>query len=194
MAAPLETYQPHDTLANAASSTLQTTLVGAIIAGVQNTLTKQNVGARGIITRSGGIIALYAAVGATYQITKDSASNLREKDDLYSEAMAGFAGGSVVGIARRSMPMTLGAGVGFAVVMSAFRYTNGISGYRYMDADEDEVERKEALKKLRRRPLQETIEELGEGRGIYAPGWEERRRERLLAKYGIDVAAAQQTK
>lgn len=28
--------------------------------------------------------------------------------------------------------------------------------------------------------------------GIYAPGYEERRRQRLLAKYGIDVAEAQQ--
>jgi hypothetical protein len=28
--------------------------------------------------------------------------------------------------------------------------------------------------------------------GIYAPGYEERRRQRLLAKYGIDVKAAQE--
>jgi hypothetical protein len=28
--------------------------------------------------------------------------------------------------------------------------------------------------------------------GIYAPGYEERRRQRLLAKYGIDVNAAQE--
>jgi hypothetical protein len=29
--------------------------------------------------------------------------------------------------------------------------------------------------------------------GIYAPGYEERRRERIMAKYGIDVKAAQET-
>jgi hypothetical protein len=28
--------------------------------------------------------------------------------------------------------------------------------------------------------------------GIYAPGYEERRRQRLLARYGIDVKAAQE--
>jgi len=28
--------------------------------------------------------------------------------------------------------------------------------------------------------------------GIYAPGYEERRRQRLLEKYGVDVMAAQQ--
>ena len=54
-------FHPHDTLANTASTVLQTTAVGAIIAGVQNTLRKQNVGAMGIFTRSGGIIALYGA-------------------------------------------------------------------------------------------------------------------------------------
>ena len=53
------TFHPRDTLANTLNVTLQTTAIGAIFAGVQNTLRKQNVGAMGIITRSGGIIAIY---------------------------------------------------------------------------------------------------------------------------------------
>jgi hypothetical protein len=53
------TFHPRDALANTASTALQTTAVGAVFAGVQNTLRKQNVGAMGILTRSGGIIALY---------------------------------------------------------------------------------------------------------------------------------------
>jgi hypothetical protein len=53
------TFHPRDALANTANTTLQTTAAGAIIAGVQNTLRKQNVGAMGIFTRSGGTIALY---------------------------------------------------------------------------------------------------------------------------------------
>lgn len=53
------TFHPRDALANTMSTTLQTTAAGAVIAGVQNTLRKQNVGAMGILTRSGGIIALY---------------------------------------------------------------------------------------------------------------------------------------
>ena len=59
MADQQPTFRPRDTLSNTASTTLQTTVVGTLIAGVQNTLRKQNVGAMGIITRSGGIIALY---------------------------------------------------------------------------------------------------------------------------------------
>lgn len=53
------TFHPRDALANTLSTTLQTTAVGAVVAGVRNTLRKQNVGAMGILTRSGGIIALY---------------------------------------------------------------------------------------------------------------------------------------
>jgi hypothetical protein len=49
--------------------------------------------------------------------------------------------------------------------MSAYDYTGGsLSGYK-KDKDLDEFERKEALRKNRRRPIQETISELGEGRG-----------------------------
>jgi hypothetical protein len=33
-----------------------------------------------------------------YQFTKDATANLRKKDDIYGEALAGFMGGSVVGV------------------------------------------------------------------------------------------------
>lgn len=39
-------------------------------------------------------------IGATYQFTKDATSNLRQKDDCYSEAIAGFLAGCGVGVAR----------------------------------------------------------------------------------------------
>lgn len=61
MAEQQPTYHPRDTLHSTGNAMLQTAAAGAIIAGVQNTLRKQNVGAMGIITRSGGIIALFGA-------------------------------------------------------------------------------------------------------------------------------------
>jgi hypothetical protein len=61
MAAQQPTFHQRDTLANTSASALQTTAVGAVLAGVQNTLRKQNVGAMGIISRSGGVIALFGA-------------------------------------------------------------------------------------------------------------------------------------
>ncbi|KAF2011766.1 hypothetical protein BU24DRAFT_288783 [Aaosphaeria arxii CBS 175.79] len=187
-----EHYTPRDTLAATSRTTLQTTAFGALVAGVQNALRKQNVGASGIITRSGGVIAVYAGVGFAYQFTRDSAANLRQKNDTYNEALAGFASGVVIGLSRRSIPFMLGAGASVATVMAAYGYTSGFGiGAGPANADDDDVDRREAMKKLRRRPLEETIAELGEGRGIYAPGYEERRRERLMAKYGVDVGPYQ---
>lgn len=64
----------------------------------------------------------------------------------------------------------LGAGVCFSAAMTAFRYTSGLRGSGNMHSEVDgdeEVERREELKKLRRRPLSETLEQLGEGRGAF---------------------------
>lgn len=65
----------------------------------------------------------------------------------------------------------LGAGAAFSTVLTTFRYTNGLRGNSVildqMD-DDGEVERREELRKIRRRPLSETIEQLGEGRGSTA--------------------------
>ena len=75
MADQQPTYHPRDALANTGSTMLQSTTVGAVLAGVQNTLRKQNVGAMGIITRSGGIIALFGAHTLNWQLLKLCVAN-----------------------------------------------------------------------------------------------------------------------
>ena len=61
--------------------------------------------------------------------------------------------------------MTLGCGATLAVVQGVFDYGGAkFSGYD-KDPNVDEYERKEYLRKNRRRPIQETLERLGEGRG-----------------------------
>lgn len=65
-----------------------------------------------------------------------------------------------------STPAVLGWGALTAIVLGAFDYTGGtLTGYK-KDPEMDEFERKEYMRKNRRRPIQETIDELGEGRGI----------------------------
>ena len=92
-----------------------------------------------------------------------------------------------------------------AVVLGAYDYTGGSLKGTSKDPEIDEFERKELLRKNRRRPIEQTISEIGEGRGayytrtfvygqltrrgIYGPGYDERRRERIKVKYGIDVPA-----
>ena len=68
-------------------------------------------------------------------------------------------------ITVRTFPAVLGWGAGLAILQGAFDYTGGkFSGYE-KDPNVDEYERKEALRNNRRRPVQETLEQLGEGRG-----------------------------
>lgn len=64
------------------------------------------------------------------------------------------------------MPAVVGYGALVAVVMSVFDATGGsLSGFK-KDPTIDEYERKEALRANKRRPISETLSELGEGRGM----------------------------
>jgi len=122
--------------------------------------------------------------------------------------MSGFHSFSKVasadGYTARTIPAVLGFGAGLAVTQGVFHYTGGkFSGYE-KDPNVDEYERKEFLRMNRRKPIGETLEQLGEGRGkptviresyvtdlsqsgIYGPGYRERRAERIKENYGIDV-------
>ena len=56
-----------------------------------------------------------------------------------------------------------------AVVLGAYDYTGGaLTGYK-KDKEVDEFDRKEYLRKNRRRPIEQTISEIGEGRGTSSP-------------------------
>lgn len=61
------------------------------------------------------------------------------------------------------MPRIFGLGLGFAVIMGVADFTGGsLKGNK--DRSVDEYARKEALRMNRRRPIEETIAEVGEGR------------------------------
>ncbi|KAK4990877.1 hypothetical protein LTR66_005367 [Elasticomyces elasticus] len=181
------TYQPQDALASTIKATMITTAAGAFVSTIQNTLTKQNVGAMGVFSRTGGTIAVFAAMGGAYEFTKTASANLRRKQDAWNPAIGGFFAGSMLGLKFRTAPAVLGYGAFTAVILGVFTYTGGrLSGY-VRDPEVDEVSRKEYLRKNRRRPIDEVVNQLGEGRGIYGPGYEERRAERIKERYGIDV-------
>ncbi|KAL8841346.1 MAG: hypothetical protein Q9170_000977 [Blastenia crenularia] len=182
---------------------------GLFISAVQNTLTRQNVTGWGVLTRTGSTVAMFgrtaypikafnpeitdqyvAAIGGTFEFTQLAAANLREKDDAYNQAIGGFFAGGVVGFRMRSFPAVLGFGALLAILQGTYTYTGGkLSGFE-RDSTTDQYERKEGLRRNRRRPIEETLQEMGEGRGIYGPGYQERRRERIKERYGIDVAQA----
>jgi len=187
MASEHQVYHPHDAIRASINGAMITGAAGTLVSAIQNTLTRRNVNAWGIFTRSGGTIAVFTAMGGTYEFTRFAAANLRERDDSLNTALGGFLAGSILGLKVGTTPAVFGYGALAAVVLGAFDYTGGaLTGYQ-KDPNVDEFERKEALRKNRRRPIEQTIQELGEGRGIYGPGYDERRRERIKATYGLDV-------
>ncbi|KAI8964213.1 hypothetical protein F5Y11DRAFT_113169 [Daldinia sp. FL1419] len=182
-------FHQHDAIKSGIKGALLGGGAGLITSAVQNSLAKRNVGVWGIFSRTGSTVAMFTALGTVYTFSKDAAANLREKDDTLNVTIASFLGGATIGLKTGRMPQILGFGAAFSIVMSAFEYTGGSlrGASRPEVAGMDEYDRKEFMRKNRRRPIEETISEIGEGRGINPPGYEERRRQRLKEKYGVDI-------
>jgi len=181
-------YTPQDALSRSARSAALTGAAGLFIASVQNTVAKQQVGAFGVFTRFGTTIGLLTAMGGTFQFASIASANLREKNDFVNHAIGGALAGSLKGLWRRSMVSTLGGSLALGAVMGVVSFT-GRSMFESSTEKPfaDRLAYKDEAKSRFRRPLNETINELGEGRGIYGPGYEERRKQRIKARYGIDV-------
>ncbi|OJJ02847.1 hypothetical protein ASPVEDRAFT_42368 [Aspergillus versicolor CBS 583.65] len=180
-------YHPQDTISRTMKTTGLTGSVGLFASAVQNTLARQNVGPWGVFVRSGGTIGIFAAMGGTYEFVKTSSANLRETEDVWNVVLGGFFSGAILGLRARTFPALLGHGAALATAMGAFEYTGGsLFGYK-KNRDVDEFERREQLRTQWRTSGEQTLAELGEGRGIYGPGYQERRRERIKEAYGIDV-------
>ncbi|KAL4797231.1 hypothetical protein BDV19DRAFT_359182 [Aspergillus venezuelensis] len=180
-------YHPQDTIARTFKTTGLTGFVGLFASAVQNTLAKQNLGAWGVVTRSGGTIGIFASMGATYEFVKTSSANLRETHDHWNVALGGLFSGAILGLKARTFPSMLGHGAALAIFMGAFEYTGGSLYGPKRDPHVDEFERREKLRTQWRTPGEQTLAELGEGRGIYGPGYKERRAERIKEAYGIEV-------
>ncbi|KAK0611487.1 hypothetical protein B0T14DRAFT_500576 [Immersiella caudata] len=179
-------YKPKDAISNGIKGALVSGGAGLFMAAIQNSLAKTNIGAWGVFTRSGGVITAFAATGGVYVFSHCAAANLRQKEDHYNSAIAGGLAGATLGLKTGRMPRIFGLGLGFAVVMAVADFTGGsLRGNK--DREVDEYARKQALRMNRRRPIEETLAEVGEGRSIRPPGYEERRRQRLKETYGIDI-------
>lgn len=70
------------------------------------------------------------------------------------------------GLPVRTIPAVLGYGALTAVMLGVFDYTGGSFNGSKAGTDRDEFEHKEWLRKNKRRPIQEVLDDLGEGRGM----------------------------
>ncbi|KAJ4417968.1 hypothetical protein N0V85_001616 [Neurospora sp. IMI 360204] len=180
-------FQPKDAIKSGVSGALFSGGAGLLIASLRTSMKKNNVGSMHVFTHGGGTIISFAFAGGVYRFAQQASANLREKEDAWNHAIGAFLGGGVVGLRSLRFPVILGFGAMAGATVGAFAFTGGkLSGFD-KDPNVDEYERKEAMRLNRRRPVEETLAEVGEGRGIYPPGYQERRRQRLLEKYGIEV-------
>ncbi|EWC48003.1 hypothetical protein DRE_02885 [Drechslerella stenobrocha 248] len=181
-------YHPKDALASTIKAISVTGTAGLVVSGAQNALARENRGLLGLFTKTGGTVAMFVLMGGTYAFLKDASANLREKSDPWNAALGGFFAGALVGIPSGRMPRVVGFGTGLAITLSIFEYTgNSLRGAQWREPEVDEFERKEKIRLLRHIPFEDTIAEIGEGRGVWGPGFKERRAELLKQKYGVDV-------
>ncbi|EPS45423.1 hypothetical protein H072_566 [Dactylellina haptotyla CBS 200.50] len=184
------TYRPKDAITNTINAIMLTGGAGLVVSGVQNTLARENRGLFGVFTRTGGTIGLFAAMGGTYAFIKDASANLREKEDPWNAGLGGFFAGAMLGVPSGRIPRVFGYGAGLAILVATFEGSGShFRGSRWKEGYIDEIVRKDEIRTTRRRPFEETIAEVGEGRGIYGPGYPERRRALLKEKYGLDIPA-----
>ncbi|KAH6606201.1 mitochondrial import inner membrane translocase subunit tim17 family [Trichoderma cornu-damae] len=208
-------YVPHDVIDETAKTSLVGLGSGVFIAAIQNALSKRNVGAMSVFTRGAPLIGICAAGPGAYAFFSRTMMNLREKEDAWAAAFGGFMCGSVLGLPFKRTPVMLALGAFFGTAQGLFHVAGGRLDSFYKE--EDEFERKEIIRRTTRLPVEQTVAELGEGRGksllpfsylanddgfetntsqcadagehtgIRPPGYEERRRERIKEKYGFEV-------
>ncbi|RSH92199.1 hypothetical protein EHS25_008614 [Saitozyma podzolica] len=120
---PLEhahTFHAHSALNAASKVTLQSAGVGLLVSAVQNALEKHDKGAMGIVTRTGGTIAFFAAMGFSFSYTQAAVANLRATDDALNSAAGGCAAGFIAGVRARSLPMAFGACAAMGTMIGTF--------------------------------------------------------------------------
>ncbi|KAM5352064.1 hypothetical protein ACJ41O_004787 [Fusarium nematophilum] len=178
-------FKPYDVLDDTAKAAVVGGASGLFISSVRNALAKTNVGALSVFTRGAPLIGLATAAPAAYVFFSRTAMNLREQNDPWSAGFGGFMMGGVLGLPSRRIPVVLGLGASIGVFQGMFYYLGG--RYDSFYKEDDSFERKEILRRTTRLPLEQTISEIGEGRGIQPPGYDERRAERLKEKYGFEV-------
>ncbi|KAI9636380.1 uncharacterized protein MKK02DRAFT_45088 [Dioszegia hungarica] len=127
---PLEhTFHPHSPLSLAARVTMQSAGVGLLVSAVQNALERHDKGAMGIVTRTGGTIGFFTAMGFTFAFTEAQVANWRESDDALNGAAGGCAAGFIAGVRAKSLPMAFGACAAMGTMIGTFSYAgNSLTG------------------------------------------------------------------
>lgn len=161
-------YTEKDAVFLGLKSTMISGSVGLMVSALQNALSKDSYGMKGILTRTGGTIATFATTGGLFSFSEALASNLRKKEDPLNAFIGGLVAGSAGGIRIRSLSATIGYGLGLGCLLGLFDWCGGtLKGiYRDFYSEESKRMRETLFKTEYRRPRSEIVEAIGSGRGI----------------------------
>ncbi|KAI8385814.1 hypothetical protein BD560DRAFT_321827 [Blakeslea trispora] len=102
--------------------------VGLFVSAMQNTVQKHTTGARGVITRTGGTIAFFAAMGGIFTLGECTARDMRQTEDPINAAIGGCAAGLLAGIKTHSFAK-MGAGcAAIGATMYAYEASGQLKG------------------------------------------------------------------
>ncbi|KAH9004267.1 hypothetical protein EDB86DRAFT_3099571 [Lactarius hatsudake] len=120
--ADTSSFETRPTLQYAATVGMQAALVGAFVSSVQNALGSHSKGATGFLSRTGGTIGFFAAMGATFAATESVVANQREKQDALNGVAGGCAAGFLAGIRARSLPIAVASCAVIGAAVGTFDY------------------------------------------------------------------------
>ncbi|KAI8065741.1 hypothetical protein BC940DRAFT_303474 [Gongronella butleri] len=114
--------------------------LGFVVSAMQNTVQKHKQGAIGVATRTGGTVALFAAMGGIFTLGECAAKDIRGEDDPINAAIGGCAAGLVAGVKTGSIAKMCAACAGIGATMYAYEYSGQLKGSL---AGKSQAERKE---------------------------------------------------
>ncbi|ORX47695.1 hypothetical protein DM01DRAFT_1385728 [Hesseltinella vesiculosa] len=114
--------------------------LGFVVSAMQNTVQKHKEGAAGVLTRTGGTVGLFAAMGGIFTLGECVAKDIRQEDDPINAAIGGCAAGLVAGIKTHSIAKMCAACAGVGATMYGYEYAGQLKGSM---AGKSQAERKE---------------------------------------------------
>lgn len=164
-------FEPKDTIYLTGQAAFASTAVGLLVA-----LGKANLGPGRTIF--GGLqqniryIPIFAGVGTAYALFEAVSCNLRERNSPLNAFVGGAAAGGIIGVSlkKASVSKVFGSALFLGSFMAVSRWAGGAAGYGRDDmvlghgevAEVEKADRQGFWEVVHRRPLSQTLEELGD--------------------------------
>lgn len=163
-------FQPRDTIAETSKNAFLSLGAGFFVAGVKGSLGPPS-GAMTAILKNSRYIPLYGAAGTAYTFVECVSANLSESESAWTRFAGGAAAGAVMGSVYRSVPKVVGGALAVGTGLGFCHWAGGFLGYGPETArqnasgdvkDIEKGDRQGFWDVVHRRPLSQTIDELGD--------------------------------